>query len=88
MGKQFSMKKGRWGAALREAHKGHGSPCAICGAPSEFALMVGLPTPAGLEYQGMVRACDACKDKVLNGELPDSFTLLQQQEKKEEETNA
>jgi hypothetical protein len=56
-----------WSKAMREAKKKDGEACEICAKPGHNVLMVGMPTPGGLEFQGQLRLCDECADEVLQG---------------------
>ncbi len=74
-----------WGAAMRGVQAQDGLPCEVCGQPSTQVAMAGIPTPAGLSYEGQIRLCDACTDKMLNGEIPSSLELIEARDKKAKE---
>lgn len=74
-----------WGKAMRGVHGEDGKPCELCGQPATSVAMAGVPTPGGLSYEGQIRLCDVCTDKMLDGEVPPALELIEARDKKAKE---
>lgn len=58
-----------WREAMRGAKKRDGETCGRCKErPSHQVVMVGIPSPMGMSFEGDVALCDECLEKIMQGE--------------------
>ena len=67
-----------WSKAMRDAKRRDGEACEICEKPGHNVLMVGVPNPGGLEFQGSLRLCDECVEEVMGS--GNAMDLLEKKE--------